>query len=72
MMFNAIAYVDSPRVAYIVRSRVLYEVLGRLAQAGLQISASSTVVLRGDAALPLAEPQPPLAEPRQSLAGPQQ
>jgi hypothetical protein len=45
-------------VAYIVRSRVLYEVLGRLAQAGLPISASSTVVLQGSAGLPLAGPPP--------------
>jgi small-conductance mechanosensitive channel len=58
LIFNAIAYVDSPRVAYIVRSRVLYEVLGRLAQAGLPISASSTVVLQGSAGLPLAGPPP--------------
>lgn len=57
LMFNAIAYVDSPRLAYVVRSRVLYEVLSRLTQAGLQISTSSTVVLQGDAGLKLAGPQ---------------
>ncbi|HEX7750557.1 MAG TPA: mechanosensitive ion channel domain-containing protein, partial [Bordetella sp.] len=57
MIFNVIAYVDSPRVAYTVRSRMLYEVLSRLAQAGLQISASSTVVLQGNAGLSLAGPQ---------------
>jgi small-conductance mechanosensitive channel len=46
LMFNALAYVESPRQAYGVRSRVLYEVLSRLAKAGLSVSSSSTVVLQ--------------------------
>ena len=60
MVFNALAYVESPRQAYAVRSRVLYEVLDRMAKAGMQVSASSTVVLRReDADRPSLEgPQP--------------
>ncbi len=56
LMFNAIAYVESPRLAYTVRSRVLYEVLSRLARAGLPMMATSTIVLQGNAGLPLGEP----------------
>jgi small-conductance mechanosensitive channel len=61
LVFNALAYVESPRLAYVVRSRVLFDVLARMAQAGLEVSASSTVVLQGDenAAAPApTRPQP--------------
>lgn len=56
LMFNALAYVESPRQAYGVRSRVLYEVLNRLARAGMPVSASSTIVLQGNTTPSLPSP----------------
>jgi len=57
LMFNARGYVGSPRNAYGVRSALLYDILQRMAQAGLPLASPSTLVLarppaRGDAAVP--------------------
>ena len=49
LMFNAKGYVSSPRSAYGVRSALLFEILGRLAGAGLDMSPPSTMLLRAEA-----------------------
>lgn len=46
LVFNATAYVGSPRMSYGVRSDVLFEVLKRLRAANLPMSNPSTMVLR--------------------------
>jgi small-conductance mechanosensitive channel len=48
LIFNALGYVASPRQAYTMRSRLLFDVLQRLAQAGLAMSPASspTMLLR--------------------------
>jgi potassium efflux system protein len=46
LVFNATAYVGSPRMSYGVRSDVLFEVLKRLREAKLPMSNPSTMVLR--------------------------
>ncbi|SDP80901.1 Small-conductance mechanosensitive channel [Rhodoferax sp. OV413] len=48
LVFNATAYVGSPRMAYGVRSDVLFEVLKRLREAKLPMSHPSTMLLRQD------------------------
>lgn len=67
LMFNAVGYVSSPRAAYGVRSRLLFDVLQRLAQARLDMSPAATMVLR-DAQDP-APPQPATA-PSAAVAPP--
>ncbi|MFU1998951.1 DUF3772 domain-containing protein [Bordetella avium] len=56
LVFNAKGYVSSPRNAYSVRSALLFEVLHRLPQAGLDISPPSTMVLQAAPANPAGEP----------------
>lgn len=67
MLFNATAYVASPRMTYGVRSALLFDVLGRLRQAGVALANSPTLVLReGEQASPAPAPapaQPPAAQP---------
>ena len=46
LVFNATAYVGSPRMSYGVRSDVLFEVLKRLREAKLPLSNPATMVLR--------------------------
>ena len=46
LVFNATAYVGSPRMSYGVRSDLLFEVLKRLREAKLPMSNPSTMVLR--------------------------
>ncbi len=65
LMFNAKGYVSSPRSAYGVRSALLFEILGRLAGAGLDMAPPSTMLLRTE---PGAEPPRP---PETSAAAPQ-
>ncbi|RZS35540.1 small-conductance mechanosensitive channel [Corticibacter populi] len=45
LMFNALAYVSSPRQAYGARSALLYDILERLAKAGIATSSPSTLIL---------------------------
>ncbi|WP_415832017.1 DUF3772 domain-containing protein, partial [Kerstersia similis] len=45
MVFNAVAYVSSPRGAYAARSRVLFDSLRRLREAGIPLSSPSTMLL---------------------------
>jgi hypothetical protein len=56
LMFNATAYVPSPRRSYSVRSDVLLVVLKELRAAGLPLSNPSTMVLRD---VPMQSIQPP-------------
>ncbi|MEO5606021.1 MAG: DUF3772 domain-containing protein [Polaromonas sp.] len=69
MLFNATAYVASPRLTYGVRSALLFDVLGRLRQAGVALANSPTLVLReGEQDSPL---QPPLpAQPPPAAQAP--
>ncbi|MDQ8032733.1 MAG: DUF3772 domain-containing protein [Bordetella sp.] len=46
LVFNAKGYVSSPRLAYGVRSAILFDVLQRLADAGLDMAPPSTFLLR--------------------------
>ena len=45
LIFNAKGYVSSPRAAYGVRSALLFTVLSRLREAGLEVSSPTTVLL---------------------------
>lgn len=45
LMFNATGYVASPRMAYGVRSELLFDILKRLAEANISISKPSTMLL---------------------------
>ena len=46
LVFNATAFVDSPRNAYGVRSAVLFDILQRLQAAGVALAKPPTMVLR--------------------------
>ncbi|WP_367846397.1 DUF3772 domain-containing protein [Rhodoferax sp. WC2427] len=46
LVFNATAYVGSPRLSYAVRSDVLFDVLKRLREAKLPLANPATMVLR--------------------------
>ena len=65
LMFNARGYVSSPRNAYEVRSALWFDILQRMADAGLALASPSTLVLarpQGRQARPDgggAEPAPP-------------
>lgn len=65
LVFNATAYVGSPRMSYGVRSDVLFEVLKRLREAKLPMSNPSTMVLREVAPVLEAtvEPVSPISSP---------
>jgi small-conductance mechanosensitive channel len=45
MIFNASGFVSSPRVAYGVKSQLLFEVLKRLRDAGMSLHAPQTMIL---------------------------
>lgn len=61
LVFNAKGYVSSPRAAYGVRSALLFTVLKRLGEAGLEVSSPPTMLL---AAAPEPAPAPsPVAVP---------
>ena len=63
LVFNATAYVGSPRMSYGVRSDLLFEILKRLREAKLPMTNPSTMVVREVplAAEPKVEPVPPLS-----------
>ncbi|HSI58979.1 MAG TPA: DUF3772 domain-containing protein [Ideonella sp.] len=52
LVFNATGMVNSPRMAYRVRSALLFEVLKRLREAGLPMSNPATVLLEAPPPLP--------------------
>ncbi|MEN4920208.1 DUF3772 domain-containing protein [Achromobacter spanius] len=63
LVFNAKGYVSSPRAAYGVRSALLFTVLKRLNDAGLEVSSPPTMLLASapepvQAATPVAVPPP--------------
>ncbi|KRC84625.1 mechanosensitive ion channel protein [Achromobacter sp. Root83] len=63
LIFNAKGYVSSPRTAYGVRSALLFTVLKRLHDAGLEVSSPPTMLLASapepaQAAAPVAVPPP--------------
>ncbi len=61
LVFNAKGYVSSPRAAYGVRSALLFTLLKRLHDAGLEVSSPPTMLLASPpqpAAAPLAVPPP--------------
>ncbi|WP_260986387.1 DUF3772 domain-containing protein [Bordetella genomosp. 13] len=59
LMFNAVGYVSSPRAAYVTRSKLLFEILRRLAEAKLEMAPQATMLLREAAAQhePVAPPE---------------
>ena len=61
MLFNATAYVASPRMTYGVRSALLFDVLARLRQAGVALAKPPTLLVRADE--PAAPLQPLAATP---------
>lgn len=63
LVFNATAYVGSPRLSYGVRSDVLFEMLKRLREAKLPLANPATMVLREVApvAQVVAEPTTPIS-----------
>lgn len=63
LMFNARGYVSSPRAAYGVRSALLFDILKRLADTELAMTAQSTTMLLGPAPVQDAAPAQP-ATPR--------
>ena len=52
LIFNAKGYVSSPRAAYGVRSALLFTVLKRLHDAGLEVSSPPTMLLASAPELP--------------------
>ncbi|SAI67981.1 membrane protein [Bordetella ansorpii] len=68
LMFNAVGYVSSPRAAYVTRSKLLFEILQRLAEAGLEMSPQTTMLLRETAPAP----HEPLVPPESTAVAPPQ
>ncbi|SAI60531.1 membrane protein [Bordetella ansorpii] len=66
LMFNAVGYVSSPRAAYVTRSKLLFEILRRLAEARLEMSPQATMLLRETAPVS----QEPLVPPENSAVAP--
>jgi len=60
MVFNATAFVDSPRAAYGVRSALLFEVLRRLRAADISLFKPAGLVLREAPDRALEPPPAPL------------
>jgi len=63
LMFNARGYVSSPRNAYGMRSTLLYDILQRMAAAGLPLASPSTLVLARPPSRGAAMQQPGTADP---------
>lgn len=59
MVFNATAFVNSPRMAYGVRSALLFDVLRRLREADISLVKPAGLVLRETQDKALQEPLPP-------------
>ena len=63
LVFNAKGYVSSPRAAYGVRSALLFTVLKRLHDAGLEVSSPPTMLLASAPQLPAVPEAAPAAVP---------
>lgn len=63
LIFNAKGYVSSPRAAYGVRSALLFTVLKRLHDAGLEVSSPPTMLLASVPQLPSVPEAAPTAVP---------
>lgn len=63
LIFNAKGYVSSPRAAYGVRSALLFTVLKRLHDAGLEVSSPPTMLLASAPQLPAVPEAAPAAVP---------
>ena len=63
LIFNAKGYVSSPRAAYGVRSALLFTVLKRLHDAGLEVSSPPTMLLASAPQLPAMPETGPAAVP---------
>ncbi len=63
LIFNAKGYVSSPRAAYGVRSALLFTVLKRLHEAGLEVSSPPTMLLASAPQLPAMPETGPAAVP---------
>ncbi len=61
LVFNATGYVGSPRLAYGVRSALLFEVLQQLRDGKLALANPPTMLLSAGAQPPVASPPAPLA-----------
>jgi len=59
LLFNAIGYVSSPRMAYTTRSKLLFDILQRLEEASLDMASSTTMVWRDSEAPAQTMPVPP-------------
>ncbi|QEI06670.1 mechanosensitive ion channel family protein [Pigmentiphaga aceris] len=74
IIFNASGFVASPRVAYGIKSQILFEVLKRLRDAGMTLSAPQTMILTdsqerlaaASLGVPAAVPTPMAAAPAPS------
>jgi potassium efflux system protein len=67
LVFNATGYVSSPRLAYNVRSALLFEVLQQLRDADLPLSSPPTMLLSPEIAATLAPPAVVSAVPPQPV-----
>ena len=69
LIFQAIAYVPSPRLAGGVRSDLLFTILDALKQADLPLATPTTLVMAAPAPVLPAEPSPAPATPASPLPG---
>ncbi|QOF77393.1 DUF3772 domain-containing protein [Variovorax sp. 38R] len=69
LIFQAIAYVSSPRLAGGVRSDLLFTILDALKQADLPLATPTTLVMAAAAPVLPAEPSPAPATPASPLPG---
>lgn len=59
LLFNVTGFVDSPRLAYGVRSELLFDILQRLADAGITLARTTTLVMAPQEGLPQAPASAP-------------
>jgi len=64
LVFKATAYVSSPRLAYGVRSAILFDVLQRLSDAKLEMAPPATMLLRDEPSIAPAPITQAAADPR--------
>ena len=68
MLFNATAFVGTPRMAYGVRSALLFDVLRKLREAGISLVVPPTMLLRKEQLKASESPAPPELVPPMPLA----
>lgn len=61
LIFNATGYVSSPRQAYVTRSALLFDILKRVAEAGLSLGQPPTMLISAPPAAPASLASPPPA-----------